>query len=552
MMKKTNFFLSCLLIVSSLLPTTLKAQDYNLSYTFSTNYSPSEHRCTIESSTGYIVEGGTVENPNMLSETLVELGLVDPSSGNMAPGPITYGVSGTKLKAVDLVESYIDFPSVICVANLDDNSGPTEAVSIFKTDPTTGTLTWATIAGKGNGQHYAAAITSDNSGNYYVLGYTKYQSQSAMYLFSITETGSVNWEQYYSSSVATDHLFGVDLVFDGTDIVIAGNHFSGSTPNGVVVAKIDTSNGSLLNQTHVPTFNAIADFQVTDMELINGNYYLVGKVNSALQKGFLFDLTPALGAGGINKLYNESGNSNMFMTGIQQIGTDLYMSYDLDDGTLPGFLQTNNVGVPGLSYAYHVDGHVGSKGLLALSSDDLVLKGYSSSSIVTSKPALTMVGTQTPLVSNTSVCNTPISILYTSPLPVPVPITLNETQVEHWTDVNMNQKDIHGVSYDCLSNLSGNFRLATPTGIEENDHEDEFNVLPNPSNGLISIQLSENLRNEYNEIEVLNLLGETVSTATVDGLSVRINLYNQAAGVYLIRLKSPDGLLSETKRFLIK
>jgi hypothetical protein len=73
------------------------------------------------------------------------------------------------------------------------------------------------------------------------------------------------------------------------------------------------------------------------------------------------------------------------------------------------------------------------------------------------------------------------------------------------------------------------------TGLEENGIG-EFNVFPNPSNGLFTIELADQA-----QITITNVLGEVVLNELLHKGKQQLNLEKESAGVYLLYLKTESG-----------
>ncbi len=72
----------------------------------------------------------------------------------------------------------------------------------------------------------------------------------------------------------------------------------------------------------------------------------------------------------------------------------------------------------------------------------------------------------------------------------------------------------------------------------------EFNIYPNPSNGIFIIENS--LKNETLEIEITNLTGKTIYNSEVKNIiNSEIDLSNQAKGVYFINIKTENGIFTD-------
>jgi hypothetical protein len=64
---------------------------------------------------------------------------------------------------------------------------------------------------------------------------------------------------------------------------------------------------------------------------------------------------------------------------------------------------------------------------------------------------------------------------------------------------------------------------------------DVFNVYPNPSTGLFYV--SSNKQIENGNIRVYNALGQLISTQSINGVNVTIDLQNFQNGIYILQLE---------------
>ena len=71
-------------------------------------------------------------------------------------------------------------------------------------------------------------------------------------------------------------------------------------------------------------------------------------------------------------------------------------------------------------------------------------------------------------------------------------------------------------------------------------------ISPNPSNGIFTIQSTENMY----EIEIENLLGEKIYNSISNNNKSEINLTKQPLGIYFIRVNSKKGIT--TRKIIIQ
>jgi len=75
----------------------------------------------------------------------------------------------------------------------------------------------------------------------------------------------------------------------------------------------------------------------------------------------------------------------------------------------------------------------------------------------------------------------------------------------------------------------------------------KFNVYPNPTNGVFTIQLDGNVKYD---VAVNNLLGQTVYSTTTNGMNTSIDLSNFDKGIYTVELK--NNLSTVTEKVIIE
>jgi hypothetical protein len=77
--------------------------------------------------------------------------------------------------------------------------------------------------------------------------------------------------------------------------------------------------------------------------------------------------------------------------------------------------------------------------------------------------------------------------------------------------------------------------------VGENNALEGVSMFPNPTNGLVNIRTSEN---EVFNVDVMNVTGELVRTARINGTST-MDLSELAKGVYTVRIFNERGTLTE-------
>jgi hypothetical protein len=86
------------------------------------------------------------------------------------------------------------------------------------------------------------------------------------------------------------------------------------------------------------------------------------------------------------------------------------------------------------------------------------------------------------------------------------------------------------------------------TGIHDNDIIENISIYPNPSNGKVNIN---NPSQKTLKVEVLNLLGDVVSTTDFTGQQTSLDLSNENKGIYFVRITNESGSRL-TKKLILK
>lgn len=105
-----------------------------------------------------------------------------------------------------------------------------------------------------------------------------------------------------------------------------------------------------------------------------------------------------------------------------------------------------------------------------------------------------------------------------------------------WTDTRATRSSNELVSY--LDNIVFTSATALPS-VSAN----EIGVYPNPTNGVLNITATQ----ELSKVIVSNIVGVTVKTIAVSGLSSKIDLSDVAKGAYIITIVQENGAASTQK-----
>ena len=88
--------------------------------------------------------------------------------------------------------------------------------------------------------------------------------------------------------------------------------------------------------------------------------------------------------------------------------------------------------------------------------------------------------------------------------------------------------------------------------VQEKEQKDYIHLFPNPSNGIVNIQVQKktNKFHVIEEIKVINEVGETVKSFGLSPTKFRVDLSNQPNGVYFITIKT--NFQTETHKIIIQ
>ena len=74
-----------------------------------------------------------------------------------------------------------------------------------------------------------------------------------------------------------------------------------------------------------------------------------------------------------------------------------------------------------------------------------------------------------------------------------------------------------------------------PVGVEENNSKLATSIYPNPTNGMVTLQLNS-AKNKVVTIEIINVVGEVIYSLTKNLSKIDIDLSNQPNGIYLLKV----------------
>ena len=93
--------------------------------------------------------------------------------------------------------------------------------------------------------------------------------------------------------------------------------------------------------------------------------------------------------------------------------------------------------------------------------------------------------------------------------------------------------------------LDMNITRSALTATKDETIADQISVYPNPASTIIMVDL-QHASNNFNEIEMVNMLGQVIQRTKIEGQQVaRINVENVIPGKYNLQLRSVDSVLSK-------
>ena len=85
--------------------------------------------------------------------------------------------------------------------------------------------------------------------------------------------------------------------------------------------------------------------------------------------------------------------------------------------------------------------------------------------------------------------------------------------------------------------------IVLPTNIN-NISQNNFTIYPNPSNGIFTIN-SEQLTNNNEQLTITDITGKTIKQFTINKEQLTIDISEQSAGIYFIKIKTETGIYTD-------
>src|SRR6185312_6190361 len=189
-------------------------------------------------------------------------------------------------------------------------------------------------------------------------------------------------------------------------------------------------------------------------------------------------------------------------------------------------------------------------------------------------------GSYTVTVKDSTGCSTTATVFISQPPPLSVTVTViskptcdsccNGVAMEsgisggmapytgHWCNVTWPywSKDTTicaGTCYFCVVDANGcqscdSITMTAPTGLNNITNSNQFDIYPNPGNGIFIVQANNQWLSANDQIEVYNMLGEKIYVHLLSALNPILDLSTQPTGIYFYRITSESGdVLSKGK-----
>ncbi len=137
-------------------------------------------------------------------------------------------------------------------------------------------------------------------------------------------------------------------------------------------------------------------------------------------------------------------------------------------------------------------------------------------------------------VLNVPTCTNPNAVLYA--------VANNGYHFDHWSTGSIENP----YSFTVTDSIAVIAYFASNSGIAEKGRAG-FNVYPNPTMGIVTIQLNPEICNPNSEIHVFDLYGRRMQIFSVTGESTAIDISHYAPGIYLMKLVNDGNAMSMGK-----
>jgi len=343
-----------------------------------------------------------------------------------------------------------------------------------------GDILWQTSYSQGIWANHGNYIEQVEDGGYIVAGNFQSVTGSGMLLLKLDSLGNKLWQRTFSepTSAAFSYGFSAQQTNDN-GYIIAGftyvNYYDSTRHKDVFVVKTDSLGNEQWRRYFGGAMDDLGSFVKQDNQ---GNYFIAATTSS----------------------YSSSAESDMYLIKLDSIGDSLWtQAYggNLEENTT-GLWPTNDGGciLVGQSNSFSNGDFNGYIVKTDENGDTLWTKNYGGTGI----EAINSV--------QQTADNGYVMAGYTS-------------------SIGAGDFDMLLLKSDSLGNYTFN------TGIYENPNSIlKLDVFPNPNKGIFYVNSSLKI----SKIKIINLLGKTKYSAILNGKKVKININNEAKGIYFYKI----------------
>lgn len=436
-----------------------------------------------------------------------------------------------------------------------------------------GSLQWTKTFGDSSGEK-GYSIQQTNDGGYIISGEIWNTSYSDIYLIKTDSDGSLQWSKNYGGS-SWEEGRSVKQTIDG-GFIIAGRTNSFGAGNADVYLVKTSSDGTL---QWTKTFGGTDGDYAYSVRQTNDGGFIIAGVTFDFGTGVYLLKTTSDGTlqwskvyggtgGGVGYSVQQTNDGGFILTGSTGNGagySDIYLVKTASDGTLQWEKTYGGWGYDyGLSVRQTIDGgfivggytnSFSTNGFddfyLAKTTSDGTLQWSKSYGETNSENGFSAQETKDGGFAITGIINFGIGhnnfyLVKTdsngnSGCNESIPNTIVATHTTTITNpaTQVSSGGIVG-NPSTQTGSGGTVTTLCYTGIDEYSNDDNYiNIFPNPSGGLITIQLQSNI----SRIEITNILGEKIYSATpLFSHLTTIDISNNSKGIYFIKVISGENM----------
>ena len=422
------------------------------------------------------------------------------------------------------------------------NAGGYSAIFIVKYD-TLGNTLWAKSAGgSGTGDDYAYSVSVDKNGNAYVVG--TFESPTItfgsttltqagirdIFIVKYDTSGNPLWaksaggndsDEAFSVTVDANGnsymagYYGSTSITFGSTTFTNSNNIHGLASTDIFIVKYDSSGNPLWAKNDGVIGNATGENYAKSIAIdVNGNTYVAGFFTSHT---ITFGSTTLTNTGGYDMFivkYDSSGNSLW----AKSVGNASYV-----EANSVAVDKNGNTSIVG--WFNNPTMTIGSTTLTNTGNRNMFIVEYDASG----NPlwAKSAGGTSTYGVANSVTVDANgnayvVGFFQSSPI-----------------SFGTNTLTISSAYDMFIAKLCGS---SCTTDIMEHNMETDFYIYPNPTNGLLNLQMSQV---ENAQIKIYNVFGECIYQNISTSSNQLIDLSSQADGIYFINIKTNEGMINK-------